>query len=163
MRHFNRTIFASFLLLAFAVVFCNQTARSNDNEKEHKTDSQAIKQAVDTNSDSLDFLKKFNGKYPHDVKLLDNLTLKRRLQKLLGNRYAFLKKTWAVENPIEIKNNIFVATGCQVHNCSSTNFIIVVDFSKKVVYAGIREEEKVKLYAEDGSSNQELNNWAKGN
>ena len=162
MRHFNQTIFA-LILLVFVVFSCNQTTKSNDNKKGHKTDSQTIKQPINTNLDSLDFLKKFNGKYPNDVKLFDNLTLKLRLQKLLGNRYTFLKETWAVENPIEIKNNIFIATGCQTHNCGSTNFIIVIDFSNKVVYAGIREEEKVKLYSENGSSNQELNNWAKSN
>ena len=159
MRHNNRALI--FLLVLFVSASCNQA--NNYNEKDQKADTQAIKRPANVTADTLDFLREFNGKYPNDVKLLDNLTLKLRLQKLLGNRYAFLKETWAVETPIEIKNNIFVASGCQTHNCSSTNFIIVVDLSKKVIYAGIREEEKVKLYAEDGSSNQELNNWAANN
>jgi hypothetical protein len=109
---------------------------------------------------NLNFLKKYAGKYPHDVKLLNNTTLTTRLKKLLGNRYAFLKKTWAVETPIEINNNVFSAGGCQTHNCSDTNFIIVVDFSKNILYAGIREENKVKVYAEDASTNQQVTDWA---
>ena len=159
MQYFTRAIFATAILLVFVVASCNQAGRSDKNEKPLTGKDQATKLLPDTTSD-LGFLKEYQGKYPNDVKLLENQTLKLRLQKLLGDRYAFLKETWAVETPIEIKNNIFVASGCQVHNCGSTNFMIVVDLSKGVVYSGIRDEEKVKLYAEDGTANEELNNWA---
>lgn len=111
-------------------------------------------------SNNLNFLKKYAGKYPHDVKLLDNPYLAKRLKKLLGPRYSFVKKTWAVETPMQMKDNVFSASGCQEHNCGDTNFILAVDFSKNILYAGIREETKVKLYAEDGSTNQQVTEWA---
>lgn len=110
---------------------------------------------------NISFIKTFHGKYPSQIKLFNNKGLKRRLKELLKKRYSLLVQKWAVETPIEIKNNIFSAWGCQEHNCSNTNFIIVVDFSKNVIYVGIREEEKVKIYSEDGSSNVQISSWAK--
>ena len=113
-------------------------------------------------SSNLDFLKKLNGKYPHDVTLLDNSALTDRLKKLISNsRFTFLKATWELESPMEFKNNIFMATGAQAHNAGSTNFIIVYDFTTNIMYAGIREEDKVKTYSEDGSNSQKINEWAK--
>jgi hypothetical protein len=114
-------------------------------------------------SENLDFLKTTNGKYPFAIKLFNNAALAHRLKKLLGNRYQFLKKTWAVETPIEIKDNIFIAQGCQTHNCTSTNFIIVFDFLKNVLYAGIREDEKPKTYSENGSTSPKLLEWSVSN
>jgi hypothetical protein len=111
--------------------------------------------------DSLTFLRSYNGKYPYQVKLLDHPALKRRMEKLLGSRFAFLKKTWAVEIPMKVSGNQFSASACQTHNCSSTNFMIVVDLAKNVLYAGIREEGKVTLYSEDGSHNEIMDNWAR--
>lgn len=175
MRHTNYAILSAIFLAALIVSSCNPTNKPGEKvktpaEKEQettqKTDTlisgtQAEKQTDITKQGNLDFLKEFNGKYPNDVKLLDNPVLTQRLKKLLGDRFTFLKETWAVETPIEIKNNIFVASGCQAHNCDNTNFLLVVDFSKNIVYAGVREEENVKLYAEDGSDNPELNKWQK--
>ncbi len=113
--------------------------------------------------DNLSYLKNFNGRYPAEVKLLDSSALANRLQHLVGSRYAFLKNTWAVETPVTVAGGQFVAAGCQQHNCAGTNFIIVVDFSKDVLYAGIREEGAVKTYSEDGSTNNEIEKWAAGN
>jgi hypothetical protein len=109
----------------------------------------------------LNHLKMSNGKYPNKVRLLEDNTLSKRLKSLLKDRFLFLKKTWAVETPIEVNNNIFKASGCKQHFCDSTNFIIVIDFKRDVVYVGIRDNEIVKLYSEDGSSNKELTNWSK--
>jgi len=177
----------------FTLTSCNQTSKSDDKdkaltEKENEllkkendllkkeqelnqksaktiTENSTVKQQPDNpTSNNLDFLKKLNGKYPYEVKLFDNSALMQRLKKLLGDsRYNFLKETWAVETPIEFANNIFVASGCQAHNCGSTNFIIAVDFSNNVMYAGIREEDKVKTYSEDGSNSPKVNEWANGN
>ena len=123
--------------------------------KELQTDNKTV--------ESLDNLKKFDGKYPYDAKLFTNSVLTNRLKSLLKGRYRFLKETWAVETPIEINNNIFVASACQQHNCGNTNFIIVVDFSKDILYAGVREDEVVKVYSEDGTSNDEIIKWANNN
>lgn len=96
--------------------------------------------------------------------MLENGEFTQRLRKLLGtSRYNFLKETWNVETPIEFENNIFVASACQAHNCASTNFIITVDFTNNVMYAGIREEDKVKIYSEDGSRSIIVSDWANEN
>lgn len=161
----NLIILMATFVATFAVSSCNQPGKK-EKEKSNipantATDSQSIKQPQTTHPvpADLDFLKNLDGKYPHEVKLLDNPALQSRLTNLLGNRFAFLKETWAVETPIEVKNNVFVATGCQAHNCGSTNFIIVVDLIKNKMFAGIREEEKVKTYAEDEVNPPQLNDW----
>lgn len=111
---------------------------------------------------SLEFLNSTNGNYPKDMNLLEDSTLKQRLKKLIGIRYYFLVENWNVENPIVVKNNFFVAFGCQSQNCDSTNFIIIIDFSKDILYAGIRENNNVESYSEDGSNTQILTNFISG-
>ena len=176
MRHLNPMILITSFLLTFACSSCNQAERSGNKEnvlteKEQAQGKDSVKPAIDSQvtkipapvssvPGDLDFLRNLNGKYPYDVKLLDNPELKKRLTSLLGNRFGFMKTTWAVEEPIEIKNNIFVATGCEAHNCGSTNFIIAVDLAKNIVYAGVRENDQVKTYSENGSSIQQVNDWA---
>ena len=108
---------------------------------------------------SMAFLRKLQGKYPFDVKLFNSQSLTTRLKKLLGNRYQFMISTWAVEVPIEVKNNLFVANGCEQHNCGATNFIIVYDFTKNNLSVGIREEDKVNTYSEDGSNSPRVLQW----
>lgn len=108
---------------------------------------------------SMAFLRKLQGKYPFDVKLFNSQSLTTRLKKLLGNRYQFMVSTWAVEVPIEVKNNLFVANGCEQHNCGATNFIIVYDFTKNNLSAGIREGDKVNTYSEDGSNSPRVMQW----
>lgn len=155
------------MLTAILVSSCNQSDKKADKEKEEQpalTPDTVIK--IDKTSPTegeLAFLRDYAGKYPNDVKLLDNSILNPRLKKLLGGRFTFFKETWAVESPMEIRNDLFIASACQAHNCASTNFIIVADLSKNILYAGVREEEKVKVYSEDGSSNTEVENWVKGN
>lgn len=138
--------------LLFAFNFVKAKTISYDTHYQNKNDS---------SFKSLDFLKKFNTKYPSKVNLFNNEILTGRLKKLLQNRYYFLKKTWEVESPITIKNNFFIATGAQAHNAGATNFIIVVDFLKNNIYVGVREEYEEKDYSEDGSISEELQNWSK--
>ena len=113
-----------------------------------------------TYKSDLRYLKKYEGLYPQKVKLLGNNPLTKRLEFLLKEKYSFLIKTWGPEIPIKLKGNTFIAWGCQQHNCSNTNFTIIVDFTKNVLYVGIREEENLKIYSEDGSKNIEVTNWA---
>jgi hypothetical protein len=115
-------------------------------------------------TDNLNFLKKLNGKYPYDVKLLENSSLAQRLKILIGNeRYNFLIENWATEIPMVFSKNIFVAEGCQAHNCGSTNFILVYNFNNNVMYCGIREEENVKTYSEDVSNSIKISEWENNN
>ena len=188
MQRFKWTM--AILVTTLALISCNQTSKSDDKEKallkkknellkkenellkkeqelnqktaKTTTEDFTIKQQPDNStSNNLEFLKKLNGKFPSRAKLFDNSSFTKRLKKLLGNsRYNFLSETWAVETPMEFSNNIFVASGCQAHNCNSTNFIIVVDFSENIMYVGIREEDKAKTYSEDGSNSPKVIEWS---
>ena len=173
----------TFMLLAITIISCGDEQSSKDKklaqiEKENQLLKQEIvrlsKEKDNGQSQSnlgrpvdpvpedkadLSFLKEFDGKYPHDVKLLDNPALTKRLRDLLNERYKYLKETWAVETPMEIKNGNFIASACQAHNCGYTNFIIVYSFDRNILYAGVREEKIVKTYSEDGSSNEEIAAW----
>jgi hypothetical protein len=168
MRLYVQPVTAFILVTALIAGSCNSGNKPADIEKDSipsiKYDSPDINvhpvPGKDTSKNEFGFLREYHGKYPADVKLLEDPRLMPRLEKLLGNRFAFLKETWAVESPMEIRNNFFVASACMAHNCGSTNFIIIIDLLKNVVYAGIREDDKVKTYAEDYSSNAELDRWA---
>jgi hypothetical protein len=105
-------------------------------------------------------LKKLNGMSPFEAKLFDNSAFGNRLKKLLGARYDFLKENWTVATPIELTDNTFVAWGCKAHFCDLTNFIVVYDFSSDVMYAGIRDEDNVKTYSEDGATSLRIIEWA---
>jgi hypothetical protein len=178
MIYFKITFFTSLILFSLLISSCNQIGRTEnskndsttkENETQNKEEGLSEKKQDKNNqpfvdkTDNLDFLKTMNGKYSYEIKLLDNPILTKRLKKLLGNRYSFLKETWSVETPIEVKDNIFSASACEAHNCASTNFIIIIDFSKNVLYAGVRENDIVKTYSEDGSNSQKLNEFAEGN
>lgn len=164
----TRSITPVILLSLF--ISCNNSGKQSETGKDTtgNTDTTVRVDPVmippaDTLSNSFVYLRSYAGKYPSEVKLLEDSILRPRLQKLLGRRFDFFVNTWAVETPMEVRNNLFVASACMAHNCGSTNFIIVVDLSKDVLYAGIREDDKVTRYAEDGGGNSELENWATGN
>jgi hypothetical protein len=117
-----------------------------------------------SSSNNLNFLKEFNGKYAYEVKLFEYPLLRKRIKQLLDkSRFEFLINAWKVENPIEIEDNIFMATACEQHNCYATNFILVVDLSKDVLTVGIREENEVEIYSEDKSQSKRIIDWVNRN
>lgn len=133
----------------------------------NKADSSRNKSTTGKNNSTnsqgnLDFLKDLNGKSCLKD-LLNNPIFKKRLMHLIGDRYNSLKIIAAVESPIIVNNNIVVITGCQAHNCNMTNFIVVVDLSKNMMYAGIRKEGRIKNYSEDGNTSTEITDWASKN
>ena len=182
MRHFNFAVMTTFLLTTFILTSCNQTSKSEDKdkaliEKENellKKENELLKKEQELNqksaktttinttiADNLDFMKKLKGKYPYEVKLLDNSILKKRLKQMLGSRFDFMKSIWEVETPIEIENGLFYAWAMQAHSGGDPGAVLMVDFYKNVLYVGIRENEKEKLYSEDGSlAPQRLQDWA---
>lgn len=176
----------AFTLAIFCLVSCGEEKKSDDTIQQMRSENEALKQEIvrlnteknsnrstepsradnklpnpesSTPTGRLDFLKSYDGKYPHEVKLLDNPALVRRLKALVGNRFSFIKETWAVEIPMEVDAMFFKASACEAHNCGYTNFIIVYDFTTDVLYAGVREEQVVKTYSEDGSKNDEIMYW----
>jgi hypothetical protein len=113
---------------------------------------------------SLRFLAKYKGKYPSEVKLLNNINLKNKLIKLIGKeRYQYMNQTWAVEGGIGVENNMFDASGCEQHNCDMTNFIIVVDIEKDILYVGYRVENEIYKFGENQNYPTLILDWEKAN
>ena len=128
-----------------------------------KIDTNAVQPATSVKNE-LSFLADLNGQYPYQVKLLNNPVLKRRLTKMLGSRFQFLKSIWNVETPIEINNNLFYAWAMQTHSGGDPSAVIMADLSKNVLYVGIRENGKTKIYSEDRTeAPQKLKDWSKEN
>lgn len=164
--------FRAITILAFVIVLnscqSNNSASESDSmktetaisETESKTTSELP--ITTTSEANLDILKTYNGKYPYKVKLFENKAFAERLEKLVGKRYSFLKSVWAVETPMEVSEKQFVASACEAHNCGATNFIVVIDFEKNVMFAGIREEDNVETYSEDGTYPQVMMSWREG-
>lgn len=111
-------------------------------------------------ADKLHFLKGAEGKYPDDINLLKRNALKKRLKKLLGSKYKFLIKNFNVQTPIEFTGGIYTTFGCRAHSCADTNFMIAYDFSKDILYAGIREDPQVTIYSESGDIPGKIMEWA---
>ena len=106
-----------------------------------------------------EFLRKCADKYPSEVQLLDNPDITRRLTKIMGSDYAFLKETWKIETPSYIADNAFVASGCKQHDCGGVNFIIVVDLAANTMYAGVRRDNSVISYSENGGTHPYIELW----
>jgi len=155
-----------FTVSVFLFVSCS----TEQNKKEEKIDTiQKITKIeksdslveVPADTISLQFLLENAGDYPHDIKLFEKPQLKERLKKLLGQRYQFFMETWAVESPIEINKNNAIIAACEAHNCDATNFIVVADMEKEILFAGIREVGKVQVFSEKSNiKNEELEKWA---
>jgi hypothetical protein len=99
---------------------------------------------------SLDaFLRRAEGKYPYEVKLLKNQELKARLKRLLGADYDDLEEYFNVQGPIRIEDGIFLASACQAHYCSN-NYYIFVDLNGDNINVYHIDDEKNKHYFERG-------------
>ncbi|MGR3791161.1 hypothetical protein ACUXZJ_09855 [Flavobacterium sp. TN-1] len=135
--------------------------------KEEVVQKETINKVVpkkNTTNTNLGFLKKYNGKYTYEVKLLSNPTLKKRIVDLIGNeRYNYMKTTWRVEGGITVENNMFDASGCEQHNCGNTNFIIVVDLEKDILYIGYRVENEILKFGEDQNYPKLILDWESEN
>lgn len=75
-------------------------------------------------------LKKSAGKYPYEIKLLENPELKARLKKLLGKDFQSMKENWNVETPIEVSGKVLKTSGCEQHNCGDNMYVMFVDLEK---------------------------------
>lgn len=99
-------------------------------------------------SGSLDYLKKYNDKYPADVKMFETGALKPRLTKLLGTKFKTFKANMDVQVPIVVKNNILFNSGCFPHSCSIDDAAICVFFGSNTIMVGLVTDGKYTLFAE---------------
>jgi len=177
----DKKFYAAIPVIVILLIGCRSTTASNHKESTAQSQQEKIQkdstrvtvshmdtvprgQSSAPVSSELQFLMEWNGQYPYDVKFLDNAVLKKRLMKMLGPRYKFLKSIWDVETPIEIKNNLLYAWAMQAHSGGDPSAVIMADLAKNVLYAGIRQDGHTKLYSEDGSDPpQKLKDWSKEN
>lgn len=111
---------------------------------------------------SLVFLMSFKDKYPYDCQLLDNQVTGPRLKQLLGERFDYLKSIWNVETPIEIQDSFLYAWAMMEQSGGDPSAVIMADIAKDKLFAGIRENGKVKLYSEtDTIYPDRLKQWAR--
>ena len=104
-------------------------------------------------SNNLSYMKRYNDKYPFEVKLIEKKgAFRTRLQKLMGKeKFQDLEDFFNVESPITIKNNVMIAYGCMQHNCDGFYFKIFYDFNKDIINVGIKEGEKpIEILGEKG-------------
>ena len=110
---------------------------------------------VQAQNGSLNYLKKFEGKYPSDVKLFNTNPLKARLVKLLGNKVKVFNDNMGVQVPLKISNNTLVNTGCLPHSCGSDESAICVLFNTDNILVGIISHGKYSVYSEKPVSKDE--------
>ena len=108
----------------------------------------------------LESLESYEGKYASNSGFLNNQIILQRLKVLIGEeKVQILKSYWNTESPIVLDNQILIATGCEAHNCSQTNFIILIDIKNDIFYAGIKIDGRVEVFSENGINLKELNEW----
>ena len=95
-------------------------------------------------------LKKSTGKYPEDIKLLENAEMKYRLKKLLGKDFPDMKANWNVETPMRIEGDVFMASGCEQHNCGSNMYLMFIDLRRDNINIFHVNDEGTKHYFEHG-------------
>lgn len=95
----------------------------------------------------ISILKKAEGKYPYELKLLENAEMKARLQKLMGPDFAALKANWDVESPIEVVDGIVRASGCEQHNCGANVYYMFVDIANDNINV-YHVKDKTQVYSE---------------
>jgi hypothetical protein len=142
------------IILISIIVF--SSCKNNNNKSESNNKKQ-------NSTESLEFLKDFDGKYPYEIDLFKQKTLTDRIKSLVGDKYDFIETNWNVETPIIANDILFFASACMQHNCDATNFLIVYYFDADILYVGIRDEYKTETFSEDGSSCEEISEWESGN
>lgn len=103
--------------------------------------------------------------YLRDLKvdILEHPSFKPRLLRLLGNDFETLQDICCTYTPSEIIGNFYKLFTCETHNCGASNYIILADLAINIVYVGIRKDDKVRTYSENGKNCTLLSEWANGN
>lgn len=146
-----------FLTAILAAVLMNSCGPKKTDEPQQKTETT---QEQSSDEQNLDFLKKYDGKYPDEVHLFEKKIFAERLEKLIGaDNFNMLKNDWTTVMPMEYRKNIFSAEGCKPHDCGANDYIIVYDFSEDAMYAGISNNEKAETFSENGKTSPKVEKW----
>ncbi len=121
------------------------TVMPHDSAAAPKTDS-----AMSTPPTAQNIITKNVGKYPHDIKLLEDKGLTERLKKLLGTQYDEMVKNFNVESPITSESGIYKLSGCKQHDCPGYATHIYYDEKNDNLNVSIDKNGKVTDFAEKG-------------
>lgn len=104
----------SFFLLCITMMIITTCQHQQSGSKGQKEDLSALTSAV--------------GKYPREVKLLENAVLSARLKTLLGEpTFQIMLREWNTETPIEMEGGILHTSGCQDNNCGEIGYHLFID------------------------------------
>ncbi len=153
-----RNALVAVIILIFASLGCSLSRFVTTNDNKTATPTPTVSSPAPSPSQAatpdkpalVDTLKKWKGKYPYEVKFIENADVRARLSSLLGRDFADLKKNFNVETPIEIRSGILKAQACQAHNCGANNYYIFVDLVRDNFNVYHIEDSGVKTYFEKG-------------
>ncbi len=162
MKHYY--LYAILFILTSCFIEPKKDIEVHNNKKKElqKRDKHREKIVVRKKNNDFDYLKNLDGKYPFEVKLLENVLLQKKIKKLIGNRFDFLKNKWSTEVPIKIEDGCFIASGCEQHNCNNTNFIIIIELSTNKTFVGIREENEIEIFSDSDFEPTQITDWKNG-
>jgi len=152
----------SIVFLIVAVTACDISKFVNKDEAGNSKPNAATPAPMPSPSDSpapkatasapglVSFLKRSVGRYPYEIKLLDNAELRNRLKKLLGKDFASMDENFDVQAPLEIINNVLMTTGCEAHNCGANQYLLFVDLKSDNINVFHVTDKETKHYFEHG-------------
>ena len=152
---------AGILVLLFAVLGCNISKyvgrESGENANTAKPSPTVETKPAETPKPQVtptpgfeSLTKKWVGKYPYEVKLLNDPLLRKRLQKVMGRDFAEMDDYFNVSTPMEMQDGVFMAQACQAHNCGLNNYYIYIDVKADNINVYHIEDQKTKTYFESG-------------
>jgi hypothetical protein len=94
---------------------------------------------------------KYLGKYPSDLFKAEP-DVRRRLQALLGDDYAFFMERLETETPFRAFKGILFAKGCKAHECTIEEAILLIDLSDGALHCAIHSDtyrSKIETFSEN--------------
>lgn len=141
------------------VPFDNYTTVNIQKPNQNASSNNIVKTSPINRVDKLDFLRDYRGKYPHEANLFENGEFANRLKNLIEISKFNLIETFTTEIPVEVENDIVSIEGMKPHYGGAYDYIIVYDIDRDIVYTGIREDYKTKIYSESGEVCQQIIDW----
>lgn len=138
------------LVCSFIFFSCNNQDTS---QKETASDPTGRENVIITNanpSSTLNFVQKWEGKTALEAGMFSDSLLVNRLKDLLGNEFPYFQENWNVQTPIEKENNIYSASGCKQHDCSSYYSVVYFDVAQNNLNVLIKRGIHFKLFTEKG-------------
>lgn len=140
-----KKVFLSFAIIGL-LASCNT---STENQTEDTTAITATENPVVEQGTS-NFFAENKGKYPRDIKLLEESPFAQRIKILAGADYDAIVKNFNVESPIVEENGVYKTSGCLQNNCPGFSTTIYYDEKNDNLNIVTDQDGKTKGYNEKG-------------